>query len=312
MLSVIIPCYNREKLIGPTILSLEKFSADSLEVVVVDDGSTDNSVGVAQDALKELSSARITGRVLKGKHRGACAARNLGLRESRGDWILFLDSDDPAESEGLNRLIEACRSANAPDIAYGWVWVVGDTTSARWRKGTPVEKCRHIIFDHPWHTSAAVYRKSLLERSGPWDEALSLGDDWEFGARARLSTDNIHYEDACVGYYVQHGHDRLSAKSFDRKKSRSVIRATLGIRRAARRRHRLDFELEKRIYRRLLVQSTELVTFANDPRAKKLITVCAKQKRDRITSIVALVLQFLPSQKLRLWVYGRLRAKGLA
>jgi len=312
MLSVIIPCFNRELLSARTIQSLGKFSADSLEIIVVDDGSTDGSVPVAKQALEALSSVGIKGSVLEGEHRGACAARNLGLRESRGEWILFLDSDDPAEAEGLNRLSQATRSDGAPDIVYGWVWVVKEGSPDRWRKGTPIEKCRNLVFDHPWHTSAAIYRRSVLSLSGEWNEALTLGDDWEFGARARLATDKIHYEDTCVGYYVQHGHERLSAQSFERSKSRSVIRAVLRIRRAARQRGRLDADLQRRIHRRLLVQGAELVVFANDPRGKAVIAACAGQSHDKLTAVLAIMFQAVPMQGFRKWIYGRLRAKGLA
>ena len=311
MLSVIIPCFNRGSRIQKTLLSLSGFHDAPLEVIVVDDGSSDDSVLVAERALKAIEVQCLSGRVVGGMHRGACAARNIGLRESRGDYVLFLDSDDLAESDGLTALIRCMQSSERPDIAYGWVWVQDTSGKCIAKHGTPLSECRNRIFDHPWHTSGAVYRKALLERCGGWDESLTLGDDWEFGARARLAAKKIHYEDICAGFYVQHGGGRLIATSFDRAKCKSVMRAALKIRNNAKKAYALDRALKIRLSRRLLVQASELLVNGGGYPSHRILQIVSMSKTDQLGRCIALAMRFVPVVAFRRWIYARLRAKSL-
>ena len=101
--SIIIPVYNKEKGIKETINSILNQSYTDYEVVVVDDGSTDDSISV----IHSIKSNKI--HVYKQENSGPSAARNRGIREAKGEWILFLDADDELEPDALktfNRLIK--------------------------------------------------------------------------------------------------------------------------------------------------------------------------------------------------------------
>lgn len=96
--SVIIPCYNSEKTIERTLLSVLHQIETDYEIMIVDDGSTDNSANVAKNFLKDRSCAYT---ILTGENQGAAGARNKGAIAAHGEFLAFLDSDDEWHSEKL-------------------------------------------------------------------------------------------------------------------------------------------------------------------------------------------------------------------
>jgi glycosyltransferase involved in cell wall biosynthesis len=312
MLSVVVPCRNRQNLIVNTINSLAGIRRFPVEILVVDDHSTDSSVAVAQEAIRRVSAAPgFSGRVVPGPGRGACAARNAGLSAATGEWVLFLDSDDPCEGHGVEQLCGILAKDEVADVAYGWVWEVDESGKKLHKNGVALEDCANYVFDHHWHTSGPVYRKSLLDRAGGWDEALTLADDWEFGARARMHARKIKYADVCVGSYVHHAGERLIARKFERRKATSVIRAALKIRANARKLGLLDSHLRQRVWRRLLVQANELLLHGEIPPSNRVLTACTRQKDDRFVALIAAALLAVPVRSFRASIYSRLRAKGI-
>jgi glycosyltransferase involved in cell wall biosynthesis len=105
--SVIIPCYNGAPYLREAIDSALRQTAPPLEILVVDDGSTDGSAEIAASYGPPV-------RLLSGKNRGVCLARNWGIEEAKGDWVAFLDADDVWEPEKLRRQLEV--SAADPEI----------------------------------------------------------------------------------------------------------------------------------------------------------------------------------------------------
>lgn len=98
--SVIIPCYNRAEILPRAIDSALKQTVPPSEIVVVDDGSTDDSAEIAEQFGGPI-------RVIRQRNAGAAAARNCGIRDAKGDWIAFLDSDDEWAPTKLARQLEA-------------------------------------------------------------------------------------------------------------------------------------------------------------------------------------------------------------
>lgn len=94
MISVVVPMYNSATTITNTLNSVLKQTelTELLEIIVVDDHSTDNSVSIVKNLINETGNQLI--RVLKNPQKGVSAARNYGVSKSKGDWIAFLDSDD--------------------------------------------------------------------------------------------------------------------------------------------------------------------------------------------------------------------------
>src|SRR5580658_5705159 len=91
LVSVIIPCYNAERWVGEALQSCLDQTYQPIEVIVVDDGSTDQSKQVVLDVA---SNTNVSVRLIEGAHKDASAARNQGLAVAAGDYVQFLDADD--------------------------------------------------------------------------------------------------------------------------------------------------------------------------------------------------------------------------
>lgn len=95
-ISIIIPLYNKEKFIRSTIQSILQQDFQDFEIVIVDDGSKDNSAKI----IKSFTDLRI--RLVQQRNQGVSAARNRGINEAQGDYIFFLDADDTLRHDALN------------------------------------------------------------------------------------------------------------------------------------------------------------------------------------------------------------------
>ena len=104
MISFIIPIYNAEPYLVRCVQSvLKQTTAEPLQVILVDDGSTDNSLAIAQEAARE--EKRIV--VLRQPHAGQSAARNLGLKHAQGEYVAFVDADDAIAQDWCEKHVEA-------------------------------------------------------------------------------------------------------------------------------------------------------------------------------------------------------------
>ena len=104
MITVVIPLYNKETSIAQSLKSVLSQEYDDFEVVIVDDGSTDGSVGV----VEAINDSRI--RLIKQENGGPSKARNTGVKNAKGEWILFLDADDEMLPEALRMFRDAINS----------------------------------------------------------------------------------------------------------------------------------------------------------------------------------------------------------
>src|SRR5262245_38190413 len=91
LISVVIPVYNRARIIARALKSVQEQTHQNWEAIVVDDGSTDDTVEIVTDLAQLDNRIRV---IRQDKNRGAQAARNVGIRAARGEWVAFLDSDD--------------------------------------------------------------------------------------------------------------------------------------------------------------------------------------------------------------------------
>lgn len=167
--SIIITCFNREKFIGRAIRSAisQRFSADQLEVIVVDDGSTDNSRAIISD----FGDAIVP--LFNKKNMGLPAARNLGIRRARGRYVLHLDSDDYIHDDLV--YIEELHLAHNPDWgAVSCDYVVVDEHERHIERGSAVEKPI---------ACGIMFRKESLIEIGLYDESLRYCEDEDMRIR---------------------------------------------------------------------------------------------------------------------------------
>lgn len=136
-LSIIVPVYNVEQYIRPCVESIFKqgLEENMYEVILVNDGTKDNSFGVIDDIIKAHDNIIVE----EQENQGLSAARNTGIAKAKGDYILFLDSDDLLIENTLGKLTEAL-SSSSPDILYaGFIKMTNEEIDAK--KMKPQEEC---------------------------------------------------------------------------------------------------------------------------------------------------------------------------
>ena len=183
--AVVIPCWNAEAWIADAIRSVLAQAAVHLDVVVVDDGSDDDSVRVAT----ETGQGRV--RVLRQGRLGVSRARTAGTRAARGEYVQYLDADDVLAPDTLIRRVEALEHAEA-DVAYtDWLrwerhadgrFADGDVFARQLGARPDVE----LVADAWWPPAALLYRRRIVERIGPWREDLPIIQDARFLLDAAL------------------------------------------------------------------------------------------------------------------------------
>lgn len=256
-LSIIIPVHNRPELLREAIDSIVRQNLDSYQIIVCDDGSdTDIEAVCAEFNLSgdQLKYSRTE------DSQGAQVARNRGLSMAEGEFVMFMDSDDVLAAEGPKPLLEALGSDPELQYAYGKVSRVdqslqelpGDVPVGSSFANDPVE-----IAGYHWHTMGAIYRKSYLELVGPWNVEMTGSQDWEYQARVKLAGGKRVFVDSMVGYWRQHGGDRVGTAKFRPDYVRSVMIGCASILNIAREKQRCDPALERRLAKRLIVHALE-------------------------------------------------------
>ena len=184
--SVVTPTKNRLKLLTATMDSVAVQSFKAWEHIVVDDGSDDGTCG--EVARRAASDSRVRYVRRTGEKAGANACRNLGIRESSGEFIVFLDSDDLLAPCCLARRVEAMRRNLDLDFATFQAGVfehaVGDIRREFDSQLLGDDLLRFLFFECPWIITGPVWRKASLLRLGLFDESLPSWQDIELHVRA--------------------------------------------------------------------------------------------------------------------------------
>lgn len=179
MISVIVPTYNQSRYLPRAIESVWIQGIEDIEIVVVDDGSTDDTDAVLAGMLKD---SRL--RCFRQPNQGPAAARNRGIRESRGELIAFLDSDDfwaPGKLKAQLGALE--RTGNR--FSYCGFQMIDDRGAAlghRLARGDDFEFSQ-LIWGNRCGTPTVLVQRSLLDECGPFDESLRTGEDWDLWLR---------------------------------------------------------------------------------------------------------------------------------
>lgn len=178
--SVIIPTFNRSQKIVRAVRSVLKQDFRDFEIIVVDDGSSDNSSDALNDYMSCIRYLRQPG------NRGVSAARNRGVKSSTAPWISFLDSDDYWLKEKLQVQMEFFeKNASAVACQTQEIWIrrgrrVNPKTRHRKPSGDIFKQSLKLCLVSP---SSIILRRSLFEEVGFFDEALPAGEDYDLWLR---------------------------------------------------------------------------------------------------------------------------------
>ena len=218
LVSVIVPTFNRADLIGETLRSVVAQTYRPIELVVVDDGSTDCTREVVERFAGE-AGPDLRVRYVAQENRGVSAARNRGLVESRGEFIQYLDSDDLLRADKLALQVGELARRPELDFVYSGSAMFSEIPddSATPYTGLPTsDPLVTCVGSHPlpWRTDSGVYRRRLCVEAGPWDESLYCWEDWEYHCRVCLATDRIGYVPGTMSFVRSAGHGQITGTEF--------------------------------------------------------------------------------------------------
>ena len=179
--SIITPTYNCADYIKDAIRSVFDQTYQNYELIVIDDGSTDNTGEVIKPYLCNDKL-----RYIRQENLGQAAARNRGLKKATGEYIAFLDADDIWEKSKLEKQLSVVKKSQA-DVCYTAAKIVDDETGEivpyirlswlnRLRKGDILP---YLIFSNFIPFSSIIVKHKCFEKLGTMDESINMGDDWD-------------------------------------------------------------------------------------------------------------------------------------
>ncbi|NNH68017.1 glycosyltransferase family A protein [Rhizobium laguerreae] len=226
--AVVIPAYNAGEYLAQTLQSVVYQTHKALEIIIVDDGSTDETPSICRRFA--ASDSRI--RILSTENRGVAAARNTGIQASKSDYIAFLDADDLWHSTYIQRMLSALQPL--PD-AWGAVYALHrfiDTEGYCTRSGSSLNARdsilnRHLVFRFVGNGSGFMVRRAVIDKIGGYDSSYArkgIGgcEDFDFELR---TAEHFKIETVPLGLVGYRSHS--AAMSSDRSRmARSLLAVT--------------------------------------------------------------------------------------
>jgi len=207
LVSVIIPTYNRSKLLPRAIKSVQRQNYSPLEIILVDDGSKDNTKELIETDYPEI-------RYMHQENLGISAARNLGISAAKGEWISFLDSDDEWLPDKLGKQINAL--ADHPELKIchtNEIWIrngkrVNPKNIHKKYGGEIYDKCLPLCIISP---SAVIMHKEIFQDFGFFDTDLAACEDYDMWLRICAYLPVLYLPKPLINKYGGH-EDQLSQK----------------------------------------------------------------------------------------------------
>jgi glycosyltransferase involved in cell wall biosynthesis len=210
VLTIVLPVYNREKILPQTLASLLLQTSPADEILVIDDGSTDRTAEVAESYPSPV-------RVIRQANQGPSAARNRGLEEAKGDWVHFFDSDDLA-LPNLHAVQLSALDRSGADIAYSPIVKcaisprgIYPTAQIQQYWGLPKGNLVHALLTN-WSVLpiCSLIRTSLARQVGGFPSDLRVGEDQFFFLRLLLAGAQVVHSRASLVLYRADNVDKLS------------------------------------------------------------------------------------------------------
>ncbi|HEV7925318.1 MAG TPA: glycosyltransferase family A protein [Verrucomicrobiae bacterium] len=220
LVSILIPAYNAQAWIQSTLDSALNQDYPNIEVILVNDGSTDQTLAIA----KRFESKSV--KIVDQPNAGGPAARNVALTHSQGDYIQWLDHDDLLDRHKINEQLKAIAYATVGRIllsgAFGKFFYCTEravfSPTSLWRDLTPREYFFAKFNDDKWlQTSAWLVSRKLAQMAGPWWEIRSPDDDGEYFCRVVACSEKIEFVATAKSYWRVGNHH-----SFTHSRARST------------------------------------------------------------------------------------------
>lgn len=213
--SVLITCYQRELYIQETVASVFNQTYRPIECIVINDGSTDNSLKVIERLSKQYGSDEDFKFIYTSTdNNGACSARNLAFSLSKGVYVQNLDSDDLLHPDKLSLQIKALTEHKECSAAWNPLFRFNDgeedVVKTKVNREFSIRPLTSNAFLPQFLPAAALHRRSVLERAGDWTENLKRWQDLEYQVRL-TSIMNYYIEFSSPLYFFrQHDNGRIN------------------------------------------------------------------------------------------------------
>jgi polysaccharide transporter, PST family len=213
LVSILVPAYNAEAWIADTLRSALAQTWPNLEIIVVDDGSKDRTLAVAQ----QFASSRV--RVVSQRNQGASAARNHAFALCRGSYIQWLDADDLLAPDKITRQMELVMQGLSPKVLLSGAWAhfmyrpwrAEFLPSSLWCDLSPREWLMRKMSENIFmQTGTWLVSRELTEAAGPWDIRLLGDDDGEYFCRVLLASEGVRFVAEAKAFYRAFRFDGLS------------------------------------------------------------------------------------------------------
>lgn len=227
LVSFIIPVHNAAGTIEQTVKSIMQDikEEDSLEILIVENGSTDNSLQVAQRLQGEIPFVKVFQ-----SPKGASCARNKGIQEASGEWLVFLDADDEFVDGAVPILFEDARNPKADICFYGHIngkenRPVCDNGVEQFFDGEEIDACRIMMLSNPtrylqvW--AKLIRRNLVVENHIAFNENLRLAEDSDFMLKCMEKANRIAVKKESVYHYVISSSSTI--RSFDGSKVKDYM-----------------------------------------------------------------------------------------
>lgn len=214
LISVIVPVFNRQDTLEMSINSITSQNYRPLELILVDNASTDNSLEVCNKFMNSNKDESLNIKVLSENKPGANAARNKGIKFATGDYLYFFDSDDilyPGSFEIIYR--QLFKNCFPETIAFPFILRFSDNkTSKRPHRYSCTAASQ--LFDTVLPTHGFMFKRSLISKTGMWDNNLLRWQDLEFGLRILINTEKLVWIKGSPLYEVKVHKDSISGNPY--------------------------------------------------------------------------------------------------
>ncbi len=206
--TVVVPTYNREKTIKRCIDSILAQTKPPFEIIVVDDGSTDRTIEIVEKIDNNII------KIIKQNHRGAQAARNLGIINAKGDYIAFLDSDDKWLPQMLEEGTFQLSKCQEDCITYSDCLVYKNNRTKLWRL-PPVGNVSYasLLKQNAPMFQSMIVNKDLFFKIGLLDENVEAFQEWDTSIRLSKEAKFIHIKKPLFAYYLHDGETISKSKN---------------------------------------------------------------------------------------------------
>jgi glycosyltransferase involved in cell wall biosynthesis len=226
LVSILIPAFNAQEWVADAIRSAVHQTWPRKEIIVVDDGSTDQTLAVA----RHFASGEVS--VVTQANQGAAAARNKAFSLCQGDFIQWLDADDLLSPDKISQQMARADEAREKKVLLSSGWAYFDYRPQRarfsptplWRDLSPVEwLLRKMGQNLHMQTATWLVSRELTEAAGPWDTRLLVDDDGEYFCRVLLASSGTRFVPEARVYYRVTGGGRLSYIGWSERKQEAQL-----------------------------------------------------------------------------------------